>query len=450
MFHSVAALAYGLLIGTLFYWNRDSTERVSGALWIPVVWLSICASRAVSQWLGEVGSDANEFVEGNALDAFIFFCLLVAGLVALRTRAPTVKALLRANSLLLIFFAYCALSVVWSDYPIVAFKRWVKAVGDLVMILLVLTDSQPTAALKRLLARVGFVLVPVSVLLIKHYPSLGRAYSPWNGEAFNIGVATHKSSLGYVCLIFGLGALWCLLEAHQGKDRARGPGPLLAQGALLALVLWLFRMADSATSLTCFLIGGALMTATKWFTAARKPIVVHLLVGTILSVVAYGLLINPDAGLVEKVGRDPTLTGRTALWGQLLGTNTSPWFGVGYESFWLGERLERIWDNEKSQQRVNQAHNGYLEIFLNLGWVGVVLLGLVAVQGYGATARMLRLDSALGRIKLACFVVAAIYNLTEHAFRELHPVWIGFLLAVVVIPEPRNQSPSGKVTRPQG
>ena len=49
--------------------------------------------------------------------------------------------------------------------------------------------------------------------------------------------------------------------------------------------------------------------------------------------------------------------------------------------------------------------------------------------------RTLHSSSAIGRLKLAFFLVAAIYNLTEHAFRELHPVWIIFLLAVMVIPD---------------
>ena len=89
---------------------------------------------------------------------------------------------------------------------------------------------------------------------------------------------------------------------------------------------------------------------------------------------------------------------------------------------------------------MNQAHNGYLDVFLNLGWVGVALLGLVVARGYGNVFRALRRDPVAGRLKLAFFVVALLYNLTEHAFRELHPMWIVFLLAITVVPEPSTEA----------
>jgi len=156
-----------------------------------------------------------------------------------------------------------------------------------------------------------------------------------------------------------------------------------------------------------------------------------LVVGAVLVVVLYGVLLEPRAGLVEAVGRDSTLTGRTAIWNQVLGMTVNPLFGAGYESFWLGERLEKIW--QTNPEHPNQAHNGYLEVFLDLGLLGVTLLGVVMAWGYRSVVRALRWDPEAAGLKLAFFVVAAIYNLTEHAFRELHPVWIAFLLAVTVV-----------------
>ena len=160
----------------------------------------------------------------------------------------------------------------------------------------------------------------------------------------------------------------------------------------------------------------------------------NLMVGVLLFVVVYGLLINPSVGLVEAVGRDSTLTGRLDIWKMVLPLTVNPLFGAGYESFWLGPRLDKIWSNSWGE-RPNQAHNGYLELYLDLGWVGLALLGLVMIWGYWGILRTLRSYPAIGRVKLAFFAVAATYNLTEHAFRELHPVWILFLLAVTVIPD---------------
>src|SRR6267143_2078685 len=230
MSSNIATAVCGLFILALFLLERDRKSGVSSALWIPVAWLSISASRFVAQWLGGVqsGEAVDQYVEGNPLDASIFVGLMAAGLGVLLARRKPARTFLGANGPLLVFFFYCAVSVLWSDYPFISFKRWVKAVGDLVMVLVILTDPNPTAAVKRFLARSGFLLIPLSILLIKYYPSLGRAYSPWTGEVQNIGVATQKNGLGYVCFLFGLGPLWYLLEALRGAERPRAAGPLIA------------------------------------------------------------------------------------------------------------------------------------------------------------------------------------------------------------------------------
>ena len=64
----------------------------------------------------------------------------------------------------------------------------------------------------------------------------------------------------------------------------------------------------------------------------------------------------------------------------MLALHTNPLLGTGYESFWLGSRLQFVWD--ATEQGILQAHNGYLEIYINLGWVGVILLGGLIVTGY--------------------------------------------------------------------
>jgi len=434
---AIATTLCCLFILTLYFLNRDHDSRISRGLWIPVTWVSICTSRMISQWFGQIGeATGRDFEQGNSLDAAVFASLLVVGLLVLlgRERRARLAAILRVNKPLILFLLYCLVSVMWSDYPVVAFKRWTKALGDLTMVLIVLTHFDPVASLSQFLARPGFALVPLSILLVRYFPSLGREYSSWTGEAYNIGVATGKNSLGYVCLIFGLGCVWSLLGAIRPRERPRAAGPIIAQVATLTLTLWLFRMAHSATSFACFMIGSGLIMVTRLRPLTRRPVLVNLMVGVLLFVVVYGLLINPSVGLVEAVGRDSTLTGRTDIWRVVLPLTVNPLFGAGYESFWLGPRLDKIWSNSWGE-RPNQAHNGYLEVYLDLGWVGLALLGLVMTWGYWGIVRTLRSYSTIGRIKLAFFAVAATYNLTEHGFRELHPVWIIFLLAVTVIPD---------------
>jgi O-antigen ligase len=388
----------------------------------------------VSVWLQiEPQRSADQLLDGSPLDRNILTGLLAVGLLVLLRRRERVGQLLRANRPIILFFVYCAISTLWSDYPYVAFKRWIKACGDFAMVLIVLSDPDRSAAIRRLLARVGFLLVPLSILFIKYYPDLGRYYDAMTGEPSVSGVTTGKNLLGMVCLISGLGALWRLVDAFRGGEGSRRMGPLAAQGVLLAMVAWLFWQANSMTSLSCFLLATGLMVTMSLPTLARRPSLAHLLSATVLCVSASVLFFDVGGGALVTMGRDPTLTGRTGIWDVTLRFAANPFFGAGFESFWLGERLLNIWNIYPWHP--NQAHNGYLEIFLNLGWVGMALFAFVIATGYRNVVGALRQDRDAGAFRLAYFIAVLVYNFTEAVSRTFTPIWVLYLLATLAIPE---------------
>jgi exopolysaccharide production protein ExoQ len=431
---SIAAIVFALGILGLFALDRDREMRTSKALWIPVLWILIIGSRAVSQWLDMAPAvdSPDAYLDGSPIDRFLYIVLLVSGLIVLISRANQVVRLLRSNGLILLFFGYCALSTLWSDYPDVAFKRWIKAVGDLVMVLVILTDSQPTAALKRVLARAGFVLLPVSILFIKYYPDLGRVYDRWVGTPSWTGVTTNKNSLGVITMILGVGAVWRLLAGTQAKEKWDRRRHRLAQGVLLAIAVWLLQKANSATSLSCFVMATILIVISNLTPLGRKRAVMHLLAVAMVFLAVFALLIAPESGMIESLGRDATLTGRTDVWHAVLGMTVHPLFGAGFESFWLGSRLTKLWN--MFQFHPNEAHNGYLEVYLNLGWIGVTLLGIIIVTKYRKAIAASVRDPQAGSIRLAYIVAGMTYSLTEAGFRMLSPVWFFFLLSSIVVP----------------
>jgi O-antigen ligase len=428
---SLAALVFAAGIFGLFWLDRDRETRTSTALWIPVTWVLIAGSRMISQWQTGIAIDSpNQYFEGSPLDRVVLTGLLASGLAVLVWRGLRSEASIRLNLSILLFFVYCGASVLWSDYPDVAIRRWTKALGDFVMVMIVVTDPQPFAAIKRLFSRTAFLLIPISVLLVKYYPEWGRGYDPWTWEPYYGGVAIGKNSLGYVCLVFGLATLWQFLGSFGETDRRRRTRSRIAHGVVLAMTLWLLWISNSATSLACFFLGAALLVITSVPRFARARTTPRFVLGSIALLALTIVLLSADIVLVEALGRDSTLTGRTALWNQLGRMIVEPWLGAGFESFWLGERVEKLWRIYWWHPR--QAHNGYFEIFLNLGWVGLAMLGMVIISGYRNINATFRCHPRLGGLALSFFVVALAYNLTEAAFKTMHPVWIAFLLAAAV------------------
>lgn len=430
----IATIAYLGLILSLFVADRDPQSRLSPARWLPLLWLAICGSRMVSLWFGgnTASGSPDQYLEGSPVDRALLGLLVAAGLGVLIPRREKVIAILRANWPILLFLLYGAVSILWSDFPGVALKRWVKALGALTMVLIVLTESNPLAAVRSWLARVGFLLVPLSVLLIKYYPDLGRGYNRFTWSAYYVGVATGKNELGIICLVFGVAAVWRLLQLYERGHLSRKKWGTLAQLVTLLMTFWLFAMANSVTSQSCFFMASVLMLSTHFRLVHRSRWMIHALVVLMLTVAVSALFLNFGSDLVRSMGRDPTLTGRTEVWKSVFQLAGNPWVGTGFESFWLGPRIEKLW--EIHWWHPNEAHNGYIEVYLNLGWIGLLLFAFVLINTYRRVMSTLRRSPEEGRLRLAFLFTALAYNCTESATGAMHPVWIVFLLAAIVVP----------------
>jgi len=445
----IATIVYAVAIAVLFQLERDRTSTVSRVLWLPVASLLISGSRPVSFWLNMQPAGSPEALpQGNPLDQTIALGLIIAGLVILFVRRTTTVRLLRSNAALILFVLYCAISITWSDYPGVAFKHWIKLLGDLITVLLVLTDRHPSRAVYWVLTRVGFILIPVSILLIKYYPAISKLYDPWTGMQSFSGVAADKNMLGMVCLVYGLVALSQLIVVYQTQKGRQRTRRLIVYGIFLAMLFWLFSLADSVTSEMCFSMGSFVILMTNFFRTARKPATVHLMAAALVAICYCVLFLHVDEGAaLSQLGRNPTLTGRTEIWSGLLRFAGNPLFGVGFESFWLGDRLQRIWASGGYLAGINEAHDGYLEMYLNLGWVGVGLLLGIIVTGYRHVLATLRQDRTVGCLSLAFFVVAVIYNFTEAGFRAGSSVWFAFMFSILFVPAVPSLQRSGKPIR---
>jgi exopolysaccharide production protein ExoQ len=428
-----------LFIVYLLWTDLRRPDSPSTALWVPVAWMFLAGSRYVSSWLNVAPSfeSADDYAEGSPLDRAVFFALIVAGIVILARRKIDWPRLFLNNKWIVLYFLYCLASMAWSDEPFLLMKRWVKDLGNPIMALVILTEGRPYEAVGVVLRRLAFLLLPLSVLFIKYYPELGRNYRA-DGSPMFTGVGHQKNDLGLMCLMAGIYVFWELLQRRDNTHPT-----FIQQHKIIAVVVigmgsWLLRMSDSQTSFVCLVAAVLLLLLGR---IVKRPATIF---GVLLcAVAAWPLVLNFKELALSFLGRDPTLTNRTAIWEIALSFDVNPFVGVGYMSFWTGARqgeLGRLMDPGFNLQFVagGQAHNGYLEQYLNLGYIGVAFIVVILLSGLLRVRRHLSVDPTAGILRVCFIVTAVLYNVTEASFYGMNNMWMLLLLGCLEVPRQRQ------------
>jgi O-antigen ligase len=145
--------------------------------------------------------------------------------------------------------------------------------------------------------------------------------------------------------------------------------------------------------------------------------------------------------LSQAIGKSANMSDRTHIWEVLLSVPVNPLLGTGYQSFWLGPRVEWIWARLNGDN-VLEAHNGYLQIYLDLGLIGLFLLCTFLISTYRKICKRLVPLTPIGSLGLGLWTLLLFYNVTEASF-EVTLLFVTFLLAAISTPEcAGNQVPA--------
>jgi len=413
------------------YIDRGNDKKVSNAIWIVIIWLFYSVSIRGIYAIFEFGSRGialqDSYIDGHPANKIILSMLILAGLIVLIQRKVQFASLSGGNKALFFWYLYCAVSILWSDFPGVAIRRYIKGLGTVIMILIILTENNRDEAFKMVFRKIMFVFVPVSILLIKYYPAIGKFYGAWGGEAIIAGLSDNKNSIGRICAICNFTVVWDFISQKKSQI-ANLTRPLYIFH--IGLSLWLLRLSDSATSLIVLVVGLAI------FFLMKLPAVRSRVKGIVIIGFALLLLSAPLANIfysqlfgaaIDATGHADTFQSRIRLWNDLLVTDSRPLIGYGFRSYWLGERLSAIW-SKYPILIPNQAHNGYLDVYLELGIIGLAILLLNTIVIFKRAIASIAIGNEFGIVQLSLLIMVLLYNITESAFRPLHLMWFIFMV----------------------
>jgi len=320
------------------------------------------------------------------------------------------------------------LSALWSPEPDVTIRR----VGLEVVVVLSVVLGINNLGVERCLRILRLVLALVLIVNWISIPILPQAVHLPNETDPSIvgdwrGLYFHKNITGAVCAV---SAMLFLYYAIRDKSRA--------DWLLLAATIGFLIMTRSKSSMG--LLPLAVGAGAIYYWAWRRPLdraIISIVALLFAALAATLILLNYDA--IAHILADPQeFTGRTAIWQAEAGfIRDHPWLGSGFGSFADTGALSPLHDYVGASwvDAVSHGHNGYLQLTVTLGFVGLAL-GLIAVILTPAAAfwRIDDMDRLLKAFLFSLFVFFVFHNLTESDFLESDGAsWVVFLMMMAAL-----------------
>jgi exopolysaccharide production protein ExoQ len=441
----VALILCVALVAVLLYIESRRKIEVSLTLWVPTVWMLIYASRPLSKWFlyAPVSFDANTAITdvGSPLDRYVLSTLIILALLILFKRKIEWSRILKDNFWLILIFLYMGMSIAWSEILFTSFRRWIRASGEIVIALVILSERMPHQALESVFRRCAYVLIPFSLVLIKFFPRLGVAYGHWSGGQMWIGVTQQKNGLGQLCLLSVFVLTFALIKEWRSGNLFKDKSQTFGDALIITIGIFMLRGpgdSASATSVFILIMGIAILLLLFWRENLARFIAAHLKTIIVFLVSLYLLFYESLLQIITPLlNRDTTLTGRTDIWKLLLDfSSRNPLFGVGYGGFWApgNTKLEEYFTTNFI---IAQAHNGYLAIYVELGIVGIVLLALFILSFCNRVRRELNYAFEWGVFGICFLLMSLLYNNTEISFIQSQShLWSTMVFLTVVFSEP--------------
>jgi O-antigen ligase len=398
-------------------WQRDDRHSLALAvlIWVLVVLMIVPEGFDYSQLTDTRAAPGS----GSFLSRMLWLGMLVLALGVLINRAALAWLLARnLNLFFMLFVVLATASVMWSIDASLSLRRIVRlatiVAACLAFVLMGWHARRYQNVLRPLLTLVlagSVVFALVFPELAIHHEASAELSGAWRG------LANHKNGLG------ALASITLVLWVHAGLTR-EVKRPMAWAGAILAAGC--LALSRSSTSMATSVVVLSFLWLALRSPQSLRRYLPHLVVALVLILLVYALaILDLLPGLKSVIGaitalanKDATLTGRTEIWAILSEhIRQHPLLGTGYGAYWTSgpipgtDSYEFMWRMRSFYP--GSAHNGYLEILNDLGWVGLsCLLGYLVTQ-IRQSLQFLRIEPDQAILYLALFFQQAITNFSE-------------------------------------
>jgi exopolysaccharide production protein ExoQ len=378
---------------------RISRKFAAEVFYFCVLFLSSGAMEAFT--VGKNGADP----QGSPIMKVLWGSIYLLVLLRLIPRYRELRELVFSNKCFVLLLLLCLYSVRWSAEPPVTLAKGIP----LLLSAMVGLDFARRFTIFEQLRLIGMVLglvLVMGVIAQVFFPGFVPNLDFEPGDAWN-GIVTNKNTWARLIVLSGIALMSFPRPTRQSK---------LAVAVLMLVVIALLVASRSAGGLlimTIMLVVFAGVRALRW----PKPRL--LLLGLALALVTVGTVtyvVQHADESARMIGKDANMTGRVPIWRAcFVFIRKSPVWGYGYAAFWSPNsrpgRLVREaiqWDN------LPHAHNGYVDLTLQLGGVGIALYLAAYLIGMKRAVLLVRRHTARELLwPLAFLCVIFLYQLDE-------------------------------------
>jgi exopolysaccharide production protein ExoQ len=365
---------------------------------------------------GGVSEGDVDIVEtSHPLNAGVFVLIYFITYILLFLRWRKLTYTLSKNKFLWGLMAIVICSFLWSLYPTNTFIESVRVISSSSFGLYFATRYTLKEQLK-ILSSVFMVAVFASIVFVvlpPHYGIMGGIHAgAWRG------IYVHKNLFGLIMAIASVSFLIQAIDTRKLRFKLLLPLALLL--VLLSRSTGALGVALAANTMFFFYYGYVSLRLKLVFLIPTLLLLVNLLLGS-----GYWFINNLQT-VASATGEDLTLTGRTIFWQILINmVFQRPLFGYGYKGFWYGLEGPSRDVIQVAMWTVPEAHNGFLELALSTGLVGMTFFICGYLVTMARAVQWIHLNqSPLALWPLVFLNIMIVCNLTESSLMEFGFLWL--------------------------
>lgn len=352
-------------------------------------------------------------IEGDRFMQGIWIILYLIGIVLIIRDRNNFLTALKGNVVLIVLMTYILISFLWSSFPELSLRRSIALTLTTAMGVY-LGARNDFETILALLARVYGLVLILCLFIILIFPNYGTYHTEYGVRELR-GVFANKNSLGYNTFLSFMVWAW----AYTSGTFSRATSLFFLS---LSAVLLLF--SNSMTSILIFLV--IIFVYTMYFIyrydrhifLGIASISLSLIVFFLISFLIYMADHSLSDFFSSFLGRDITMTSRTMIWKSVWADISKMfWFGYGQDGYWAGtgQSFAFLVQEIDPIELPGGAHNGILEVWLNIGLTGVILF---LVYYFLTITRVFNLTLFNRSQILTFFIILFITAFTAYNFAE--------------------------------